>query len=136
MQFRKLTASNLISREQQVEAFNHVVHNGWSRFIELPLCRRWQHEEHPNVKPNDENDLEDDLSEHVLAQVKRTINDDKRELNDQHQQKGYRDFVLFEIAQHTAIALLSSERGKAEKNHEEVDEIAKEKEAIDVGSVA
>lgn len=49
------------------------------------------------MQSNDENNLKDYLSKHVLAQVKRAIDDNEEELNNQHQQKSYRHLVFFKV---------------------------------------
>lgn len=60
-----------------------------------PLSNERQYEEHPDMHSNDKRILEQYLAEHELAQVQRAVDDDQRELEDQHYEEGNWDFVLF-----------------------------------------
>lgn len=74
--------------------------------MSLPLSDEGQHKEHPDVHADDERVLEQDLAEHELAQVERAVDDDERELQDQHDQERDRHLVLLQVRLHAAVALV------------------------------
>lgn len=49
------------------------------------------------MHPNDTDELEQNFAEKIFAQIQCTIDDDENELYEQCDQKGHRNFVLFQI---------------------------------------
>lgn len=60
------------------------------------FCDAWQDKEHPEVDPEDQEDLEDDLSHDRLSEVEGPVHYHGAELNQDHDQEGSRHLILRE----------------------------------------
>lgn len=58
---------------------------------------------------DDQEELEQNLSDHVLSQVERSIDHDQEELDNQHKQERHWHFVLLEVGQDSAVTFLGLE---------------------------
>lgn len=60
----------------------------------VPFGDSRQDEEHPEVDAEDQDDLEDELAQHGLAEVERAVDDHGGELDEQHDQEGLWHLVI------------------------------------------
>lgn len=90
-----------------MSTFYQVIDNWRIAAVKLPLRRSGQNEEHPNVQANNQEKLENYFTDHIFTQIQSPINDNEEELNDQHEQKCDRDFILLKVRQNTRITTSS-----------------------------
>lgn len=79
---RRIAASNLISRNQQIHALEEIIQNGWNGAIEASRRVDGKDEKHPNVRGDDDAKMKQYFSDHEFPQVQHPVNYDYRKLHD------------------------------------------------------
>jgi len=82
------------SHQPHTHSTNNNKHTTTAKLSFLLLCYSWQNEEHPEVNPEHQDDLEDDFAHDSLPEVEGAVHYHGRKLDQHHDQEGPWHLVL------------------------------------------